>query len=207
MGYFLFEQLLNQLFPESCFICKKQDVFLCLDCQKKMSFQPQWQTLQSIPVWSAYDYHDSIHSQLIRAWKYQGKEELADLLVEPVILPDISHVDLIIPVPLHKKKYCKRGFNQSEQLAEFLAKQYKSPISKDLYRKKSTPQQAGLNKQQRIVNVKGAFEWRGRELKNASIVLIDDVVSTGSTLQACSDVLQKNGAKKITAICLFRGGK
>lgn len=111
-------------------------------------------------------------------------------------------------MPLHWRKRLERGFNQSELLARFVAKRSGIPIAKSLYRKKGTDPQAGLTRAQRRTNVAGAFEVKRRhEVDGRHVLLIDDVLTTGATASACSAVLKRAGAKRVTVLTLARADR
>ena len=111
-------------------------------------------------------------------------------------------------MPLHWRKRLERGFNQSELLAKFLAKRTGIPLVKSLQRRKQTDPQAGLTRAQRRTNVAGAFEVnRRQEVQGRHILLIDDVLTTGATASACSAVLKRAGAKRVTVLTLARADR
>jgi ComF family protein len=122
--------------------------------------------------------------------------------------PDLESRDysLIIPVPLHIKKLRKRGFNQSIILADPLGKKWQIPVNFSLLkRSKFTLSQTGLDKKERERNIKGAFEVRDKEkIAGRNIILIDDVYTTGATLNECAKTLTKAGAKKVAVLTLAR---
>lgn len=116
-------------------------------------------------------------------------------------------IDLIVPVPLHPKKLRERQFNQSEVLASYLAKRLDKKIVKDKVKRiKYTMPQTELKRDERIKNVDGAFLAKdGHDLKGKTILLIDDVFTTGATLHECAKALKNAGAKKVVAFALARG--
>jgi ComF family protein len=112
--------------------------------------------------------------------------------------------DLIVPVPLHPARLAERGYNQSALLARVLSQQVGVPIAeKAIVRRKATLQQSKLSATERRENVKDAFASRG-DLPGQSIVLIDDVCTTGSTLEACAEALRDSGAASVWAFTLAR---
>lgn len=112
----------------------------------------------------------------------------------------------LVPVPLHKEKLFERGFNQSELLARELSKLLTIPITdKLLVKTKTTVSQAGLGRKERLKNVDNAFHVTISLKKSDTIVLIDDVVTTGSTLSACAKALKKAGAGKVYGVTLAHG--
>ena len=120
----------------------------------------------------------------------------------------LAGANVLIPVPLHKSRLRKRRFNQAALLARALSKQSGIPYETDtLLRAKNTPSQGSQSFLGRKRNVAGAFEVVGtktQQVKDAHIVLIDDVQTTGSTLEACARALKKHGAARVDALTLMR---
>lgn len=139
--------------------------------------------------------------KLLHALKYRGNQEVGILLgsmfgqemMDEKLLPK---AELIISVPLHKKKLSKRGYNQSDLLAEGLSKAIGIPWSGTaLTRTRFTDTQTGKSKKERQENVSGVFEVKG-ELELKSVIIIDDVLTTGATLEACVEALQMAGCRE-----------
>lgn len=123
----------------------------------------------------------------------------------PQVILDIKNC-LVMPVPLSKKRERWRGFNQTEILARIVADHFGLRLEKNkLIRTRHKKPQAKLNAAARIENIKNCFGWQGENLKNKNIILIDDVVTTGSTLDECAKVLKENGAGEIWALVIARG--
>lgn len=118
----------------------------------------------------------------------------------------LSNADLLIPVPLHSTRLIKRRFNQSALLAKALSERCGVPMDADqLLRVKATPTQGGLSAAGRRRNVQGAFRVMQPEtVRGKRIVLIDDVMTTGATLESCTRTLKRAGALRVDAVCLAR---
>ena len=153
--------------------------------------------------------------ELVLAFKYgkQGYmgEKLADMMMDRME-PEFENglnVDIVIPVPIHKKKLRQRGFNQAELMARPLSKKWGLPLDcKTLIRTKSTPAMSNLTPLQRRENIAGAFvieKVKEGVVKDKSILLVDDVYTTGSTVDECSKVLLAAGAKDVYVITLAAG--
>ena len=161
-------------------------------------------------VWarSALRYDD--HSQgLILSLKHSKKLENAAVMARMMQQAGqgfFKDIDLIVPVPLHRKRLFKRRFNQSAYLAHYIAKQTNIALNtNDLERIKPTPPQVGLTYKAREKNVRGAFKVKVKEsFKNKNIVLIDDVFTTGATVKACSQCLLKAGASSVGVLTFAR---
>lgn len=108
----------------------------------------------------------------------------------------LDGADLVVPVPLHRSRERSRGFNQARELARGLG----CPMLDALVRTRRTASQADLTAAKRQSNVRGAFEWRGRALTGLTVVLVDDVSTTGATLNACAAVLLDAGATDVRAL-------
>jgi ComF family protein len=130
------------------------------------------------------------------------------LFMADFAFPDFnfSEYSLLIPVPLHVKKLRDRGFNQSLLLAKEMGKKYNLPVNFSLLkRNKFTLTQTGLNKAEREQNIKGAFAVTNREkVRGENIILIDDVYTTGATINECAKMLLKAGAQKVSVLTLSR---
>jgi ComF family protein len=132
----------------------------------------------------------------LATWTYRAGEEA------------IRNADLVVPVPIHFLKRLKRKYNQSELLAREIAKlagvAYEPRI---LRKKKRTPQQEGLSRNARLKNVGGSFgvsEKYADLTRGRTIVLVDDVTTTGATANECAKVLKKNGAEKVILLTVAR---
>jgi ComF family protein len=156
--------------------------------------------------------YDGPLRELIHAFKYEGRRLLAEPL--GVILRSAGHdvlanADAVVPVPLHVIRSIRRGFNQSDDLA----RQLKLPVWRALRRRKHGPSQMKLPAAARRRNLQAHFglsartlagERLGRSLKGASLVLIDDVMTTGATLEGCARVLREAGAADVRALTVAR---
>lgn len=174
----------------------------CYDCQKGRHFFEEGQSLY---------VHKSPVSEAVYAMKYQNKrvyalsfgEELAkkygDFLYK-------RGVDIIVPIPLSSDKRRKRGFNQAEILAKELSNQTGIPLETGiLKRKKSTVAQKKLSKKERQRNMVGAFIARRDFLHGEGVVLVDDIYTTGSTIDEAARMLKKGGAGKVYFLTISIG--
>jgi ComF family protein len=151
---------------------------------------------------------------VIRAFKYQGRRALAEPLARLMKEAGgavLAGADAVVPVPLHPVKALVRGFNQADDLAAHLG----PPVWRVLRRTRLSAPQAALPAHRRPANVRGAFapcfgivfaparSWR-RRLEGRTVVLIDDVMTTGATLDACSEVLLAAGVRTVRALTAAR---
>ena len=160
-------------------------------------------------VMGRYDGH---LGAALRQLKYQGRTGIAPALVGKVALeqlpPPLREVDLVVPVPLHPARLRSRGFNQSARLARALADRLGKAVLVDgLTRIGRATSQVGLNRAQRIKNVRGAFAVTDAgPVADKRILLVDDVMTTGATAQACARVLEKAGARQVVVWAVARQG-
>lgn len=209
------------LFPKFCLGCQSEGSYLCEDCRaileiSKFHEQYSGQNLQDL--YFALPYQNPLIKNLIQKFKYQP---FVKELARPLSLLIIEHFQLLdnhppfydkekdfilIPVPLEKEKLKWRGFNQAEEIGKKLSSFLKIPlIFGCLIKARETIPQVELTVEARRENIKGVFSIGNEELiKNKKILLIDDVYTTGSTLEECARVLKAAGAKEIIGIVIAR---
>jgi ComF family protein len=146
---------------------------------------------------------EAIHQFKYRPCRSLGRP-LGDWMADRVRLN--GDIDIIMPVPFHSKRFRQRGFNQALLLAHRLSDRNKLPFSCDnLVRVRPTRPQVELTGDERIKNVVGAFALKKPGAVEAShVVLVDDVFTTGATMNECADVLKKSGAAQVTVLTLAR---
>lgn len=149
--------------------------------------------------------------RLIHRFKYEGDVSLARPLAHLLISPAteilaLYQVELVVPVPLHPRRLRERGFNQASLLAARLGKWMRLPVGYSvLERSRWTDPQTGLSRNQRAVNVRGAFSLNDcQSVPGKGILLVDDVFTTGATVSQCARVLRKGGAGKILVLTVAR---
>ncbi len=154
--------------------------------------------------------------EIIHCFKYGDRPELAgplgDRLAEGLTAPGgvLAGVDMVVAVPLHWRRRLRRGYNQSAQLARRVARGTARPLlGAALLRVRHTPPQTGASRRGRLANVRGAFRvrtpWlRRNRLAGASILLVDDVVTTGATLREAARALKAGGASHVHGAALAR---
>ena len=144
--------------------------------------------------------------QVVRALKFRGRRALAGplgrMLAAILRRQDFTqHLDVIVPVPIHWRRRFKRGFNQSELIAQSLGRALGLPVEgRNLRRIRHTKPQTRLSRRERLSNLKGAFRVRRPgAFKDRNVLLVDDVMTTGGTITECSREIRKAGAKQIYA--------
>jgi ComF family protein len=144
----------------------------------------------------------------VRRFKYEGWRRLAGplarLLAERLVVEGVA-ARWVVGVPLHPTRMRQRGFNQAELLSRELRRRLvlQEPPGA-LIRTRATPPQVGRDRLRRLENVKGAFEWKGAALNGESILVIDDVATTGATLDACAAALRAAGWGPVTGVSVAR---
>jgi ComF family protein len=210
--------ILDLLFPQFCLNCGREGSYLCQDCQALLEISGHHQIYQTTNLKDLYfplPYQNPLIKNLIEKFKYQPfVKELGKILSSLIIThfqlldnqPDFSNF-ILIPLPLDKKRQRWRGFNQSEEIGKELSKFFKIPLISDcLVKIKETLPQVELTDKERRENIKNAFLAKNQELvKNKKILLVDDVYTTGSTMEEAARVLKKAGAKEIIGIVIARG--
>jgi len=143
----------------------------------------------------------------INLFKFHGIKRLSEPLSAKIYNMDLPEVDMVMPVPLYKKRLRERGFNQSALLGKYLAKRLEVPLNLSLLvRNRDTRPQVGLSAKERKKNIRNAFEIKGEGMiRGRRVLLIDDVFTTGATARECSKVLRKAGANEVFVITLSHG--
>jgi len=212
-------------FPRRCASCGRRGVWVCEACKAQVQrYTEPWCARCGTPVsfgrcrcdelpaeiaqFRAVGPYDGWLRAAILALKYGEETARARPLAELIapLLNTLEPWDWLVPVPLHAKRQRDRGFNQSELLASEMALDKGKIVTALIRRTRSTPHQVGLNAAARRVNVKGAFAVVDPSVVvQKRIVLIDDVMTTGSTLQQCAVVLLNSGAAQVSAVTLAVG--
>jgi ComF family protein len=154
--------------------------------------------------------YDDIARTLVHALKYGDRLDLAPTLGRWMVqagAPLLAEADALIPVPLHWRRLWWRRFNQSAALAEVIAVRVKLPVAHALARVKATRQQVGLTASERALNVQGAFRVREQartDVEGRRFVLVDDVLTSGATIDACTRVLLRAGAASVDVLVFAR---
>ena len=163
-------------------------------------------TLHGVPLLVAGHYRPPLSTAIVR-FKYSARPELSRPL-SGLVLPELRRQGLpasvlLVPVPLHPRRLAMRGYNQAALLAQELAKAAKLPCRpRLLLRSREMERQVGKSREERVENARGAFELR--QAGPASVVLVDDVITTGSTVRACAQALAAGGIRVVAIAALAR---
>jgi len=213
------------IYPPYCLLCESylnpNEQIICRQCWQHlpeldrplisadMLFRHNQSTLYIDQSFAIYEYDLQIR-ELIHQMKYRGKQKLAklfgDRLAEKWLRIEPENVACLIPVPLHRRRYKERGYNQSLLLAEAFSRRTGIPVDRNvLIRSRYTQPQAKMTREERLQNVLNAFSVRrSKDIQNIVLGLVDDVVTTGSTVNECARVLRQAGAKFVISISVAR---
>lgn len=211
--------LLSLVFPKTCISCGREGAHLCEDCLSLLSIH-QW--VFPVPpdshlseLFFPVSYQEPLVRILVHKLKY--RPFLKDLSLQCAYLMG-AHLALarpkqdfsgfvVVPVPLHKRRLRWRRYNQAQAIAMCLGGMLSAPLACDvLFRTKHTSPQASLKREERVHGMRGAFEVRGaKTVCGKSILLVDDVYTTGATMEECARVLKKAGAAKVFGAVVARG--
>lgn len=193
------------------------DGAVCASCWTALRITPHLHHVSPagslVSAWCAVDHYEGRMKEIVHALKYDRRRSIAaplGALMRLAGAPVLRDADVVVPVPLHRRREYQRGFNQADDLALHLG----VPVVRMLKRSRHTHSQIELPKAQREQNVRGAFELaeacglrpEARDLKpeGCVVVLVDDVSTTGSTLDACATVLRAAGVKDVRAVTAAR---
>jgi ComF family protein len=218
-------QLYDLFIPNICALCAKEiderDP-ICLFCQSQLPLTFHWNSLEN-------DFTERLGSriyyerglalyyvqrngrvkELVKFLKYKNRKDIGywmgrQLGYRIMGISSYFMADYLIPVPLHTNKLKERGYNQSASIALGISSVIKVPLLEDnLYRVKESQSQTRMNRVERIANIESVFALRNASvLKNKTIVLVDDVLTTGATLEACAGVLRGIEGLKIQLLTI-----
>lgn len=212
----LWNQILDLLFPPCCAGCGKPGAWFCPRCvgrchplapEENRRLHAQLGATSLCSSAGVFTFAPPMREG-IHALKYRRYSVLAQplgKLVSSFYHDRIPPVDAVVAVPLWKERQRERGFNQAELLARVLVADLQLPLlDRQLYRTRATDQQAQLRRSERRNNVKDAFAWRGKP-PPPRILLFDDVMTSGATMDACASALYAAGAKEVHGLALARG--
>ena len=217
--------LAASLFPARCAACSRPGAAICQPCLATATALPHPQCRQCTRpltygdqcarcraearridhLYAPYAYTPPI-LQAVHRFKYGNKRYLAADLAALAIaaLPIDLAVDFVVPIPLAASRERQRGYNQSQLLAAEVARHLDRPLECDLLiRQRDTPPQTSLPRARRLANVRGSFRAL-RKLSGTRILLVDDVTTTGATIEAATRALRRRGAVWVGALVLAR---
>ena len=213
----LIELLNNLLFPKKhiCLMCRENNSsgksFICKDCYGNLDILDKEIEINSSYINKAYyslSYNRFIRDK-IKEYKFNGKNYLykpfAEIMLATIRKKEIEkNIDVIAYIPSHRRKEALRGYNQAELLANYISKSLDKPLMRDnLIKTKWTKEQSHLVKIDRIINLQDSFKLKdAEEVKGKKILIIDDIITTGVTMEECSRILRENGSKEVIGLAL-----
>ena len=220
-------QLLDLVLPPRCVECRRLGVWLCSEC---MNCVPRVESpicarcggavttdewcvrCRTLPLQidsiRSVVYFEGALRKAVHLFKYEGRTVLAEPMGDLMARYWMEHsvpVDIVVPVPLHKSRLRERGYNQAALLAREMVRRTGLAMEEQvLVRRRATAAQIELDSKQRKENVRAAFRCTSDKLTGKHVLLVDDVCTTGATLEACSVALYEGGAHKVQALTLAR---
>lgn len=210
------DYILDLLFPIKCVNCNKKSEILCRNCVSQIRLAERE---TDTDIYAVFDYRDQAIKKAIWELKYYNKRylghKLGELLYE-YLIEDMGALKtyvagrsiLVVPVPISKNKTKKRGYNQAFAIAKGFCNQSNSKIlelkNNIVFKKVDTlPQARIMNRKARLKNIKGVFDIKNKtEIKGRTIIVIDDVTTTGGTINEIIRILTKGGAKKVVGFAV-----
>lgn len=205
--------IINFFFPPLCVHCGREDGWLCSAARLTLTKEKPLVNPLSIPgvdrviVRGSYDCEPL--AQFIQKLKYHYWTGSTEILTD-ILTPLSSNLHrftrlVIVPVPLHRRRHQERGFNQSLYISRALSDMTGLPVNNLLRRTRYTAPQAQLSAKERTTNIVGAFGRKAVAKWPKSVILVDDVITTGSTMAECASVLRQHGVREITAVAIAKG--
>ena len=223
-----FESFLRLVYPSTCGVCERlleiDESGLCRACRDRLSALQRAYDKVSIDQkfdyvddgWALFPYESPVR-EILTSLKFSRKRWLLKVFRDAVaswagILAAETHYDALIPIPLDRERLIERQFNQSELIAGLIAKNTGISVEKSILRKRwKTPAQSQLSREARSTNLRYAFKAHADEkIRGKSFLLIDDILTTGSTVEEAAAVLKRHGAKRVDVFALAstqKGGK
>ena len=208
--------ILHIFFPTRCPVCGDiigaMDKF-CKSCEEKLNvYEGKFSIAGAESFTAAFEYDDSIKPAIFLMKNGIGGNAdyaLGSILAERLSAEGINEkIDIIVPAPLHKKDLRRRGFNQSQLIAEEISRILGIPVEKKaVVKTRRTRAQKELDHLKRSLNMKNAFSANGEKLKGKRVLIVDDICTTGSTLRELTAVIKENGAVSVHCACCCKTAK
>ena len=216
----IFEKILDILFPKCCGICGKLGNTVCRECVEKLekyrnnnTRNNQIEVLEStVNTHFLYKYEGLVRKILLK-YKFDDQSYLFFTLIflvlnSPETCIFIGDYDIMMPVPLHKKRHLERGYNQTELVAKNLGEKLKICVNgKILIKNKNIKPQSQKTGEDRFKDVVGIYDLNSKyvqDIVGKKVLIFDDIYTTGSTCKECAKMLLKGGAKEVGIFCFAR---
>ncbi|MBU2235868.1 ComF family protein [Patescibacteria group bacterium] len=226
--------IIELIFPSSCFGCGIEGVWLCKDCSEQIPLYPKDVCLwcgkhikdnkmclpcqnesQLDSLFALTAYQNPLLKNMLHNLKYNFASNITDafalllnLFFDEQKTFTVNKNCILVPIPLHKKRFAERGFNQSELIGDRISQILQIQTNSGLLaRIRNTKSQMTLNKKERLLNMKNSFVCPDPyQIKNKEIILVDDVLTTGATIKEASLALKKAGCRSVSAFVLAKEG-
>lgn len=207
----IFGSLLDLFFPASCLICSdylEDEVLVCRNCLKSLKLHRN----ENKSYFSVFSYSEKIRT-LIHELKYNNRPDIGRIMGREIALKLKgligNETSVLLPVPLHRNRLRKRGYNQSEKICEGFAEIINIPVETELLiRRKNNVSQTTLNASGRSENVKGIFGPGPAVVDHDNtIFIVDDLITTGATTREAVSELKKQGYSKFFSLCIATSTK
>jgi ComF family protein len=216
----MWRQLLDLILPPACAACSRSGALLCPACLS--AFEPPSRPVDrfvapdagivigdALMIGLAAFSHGGSLRRALAALKYSGASRLAPTLAgaaAPALkrLLDVSGPAALVPVPVHRERLRVRGYNQAELIARELGLVTRQPFADVLERTRPTTKQHRLDRAARLANLRGALAVRTGASVPARVIVVDDIITTTATLEACASVLVEAGAREVYAVAIAR---
>jgi ComF family protein len=222
----LFQDLIYTIYPSLCLMCNenqriKEDIF-CFECYSTLPFTDHFQLIENsasdhlsgrvkmVNVASLlYFYKSGNVQELLHNLKYKNKPEVGircgEMIAEKMMDSEFfQDIDYLIPLPIHSKKLRQRGYNQSEKIADGISNISSIPVLNNvLIKNRNTTSQTHLHRHERVSNVQNTFSILNPELiKNKNVLIVDDVITTGATVEVAALKLESSLVKSISLVTI-----
>ena len=210
------ESMLSFIFPPTCGICGKENKnYICSSCIEKLKeekiYMPYIENYTKMSHCYIFKYDGTIRKKILQ-YKFKDSAYLYKMFSEFFVKNEkvcrfLKNYDIIIPVPMTKKKIAKRGYNQCELIAKEIAVNTKNLeyLKNILVKQKETNTQSTLNKKERLNNVKNAYKIQNmQKIKEKNIILFDDIYTTGATCIECAKTIINAGAKSVGLLTIAK---
>jgi len=214
--------LLDLLFPKFCLGCGKFGSYMCSSCFLKIHrlpylkcpvcdrasidgfTHPRCKKRFGLDRLISFFPYTAVVQKAIKAIKYRYAHKVTDDLLRYVLLPELPKQSVFIPIPLYPSRRRFRGFNQAEIIARVLSKRLGVPVRTDMLKRirKTVPQVDMKNRQDRLSNTKGVFRVNKLPMQENPIILIDDVYTTGATMQSACEELKHVGVRNVWGLTI-----
>lgn len=219
---------LDLIFPKSCKYCGKMGEYICNDCYNKFIKKYEYNYCKNGKFF-IYKYDGELRELLLK-YKFRDESYLREFFANSIIKNKklyifLNQYDIIVPVPVHRKRKLERGYNQTEEILKFAVNTIKNKININensnnnglfrinyynniLTKTRNIAPQSTKNETERKENIKNAFGIKNEQsktlIRNKKILVFDDIYTTGSTFNECKKILLQSGAKKVGALMIAK---